>query len=153
MATEETVYDRAVRLLAARDHGRAELARKLRAKGCPPAEIDAALERLAGAGYLDDAALVEREVERLVADGRGPAVVRQKLRARGLPADAVAAAVERLAAAGRFDEGCRAALRRRFGAGCGRDRTAWLRAARFLAGRGFDEATVRAALKEPPDGE
>jgi regulatory protein len=147
MADEDEVYERAVRLLAARDHGCAELGRKLAAKGGTPAAIAVALERLAAARYVDDETLVGREVQRLVGDGRGPAVVRQKLRTRGFPAEAIEAAVQAAVSDGQFAAACGEALRRRFGRVDGRDRAAWIRAARFLAGRGFDESTVRATLR------
>ena len=148
MCGTDRVYERAVGLLALRDHGRTELARKLRGKGCPPDEVEDALRRLEASGYVNDAAVVEREVDRLVREGRGPLIVRQKLGQRGFEGTLVEAAIGRVDEDGRFTEGCREALRRRFGAVDTADRKAWLKAARFLAGRGFPESLVRATLRE-----
>lgn len=60
-----TALDTGLRLLARRPHFRSELRRKLLARGFVEAEADAALERLAALGYLDDAELAAREGERL----------------------------------------------------------------------------------------
>ena len=142
-------YGRAVRILAARDHGSAELRRKLRQKGCPAEEVEEALERLHAAGYLDDEGLVGREVERLVSRGFGSRAIRQRLTARGFPVEALSAALQEAEEAERFDAACAAALQKRFPPPEGRwERKDWLKAARFLAGRGFPEPLVRRILAE-----
>jgi regulatory protein len=67
-ATE--TYQRALNLLARRDHSVAELGRKLIAKGFPPARVEEALETLVRQGYLDDRRFAERWAESALASGR-----------------------------------------------------------------------------------
>jgi len=79
-------FDKALELLARRDHLRAELAEKLRRRGYSAAEIELALQRCETAGYLDDAAVARRFVElRAVARGWGPQRLRAELLRRGAP--------------------------------------------------------------------
>ena len=61
----ETALDKALQLVARRPHFRAELRRKLVARGFDEDEVAAALGRLTELGYLDDAELAAREGERL----------------------------------------------------------------------------------------
>ena len=69
--TAEDAYLRALRLLAIRDHGIAELKGKLKAKGFSALAIDAAINRLSDQGLLDDAKFAARWVESALANGRG----------------------------------------------------------------------------------
>lgn len=146
MSRSLDTYARALRILTGRDHGTAELRRKLRDKGCVPDEVEAAIERLTAAGYLDDHRVVANEVERLVDAGSGPLLVRSKLARRGFARDTVDAAVGQIADE-RWRASCAAALRRRFDPHAAAvDRTMRLKAARFLAGRGFSREHVRRVL-------
>ncbi|MEE4271522.1 MAG: regulatory protein RecX [Thermoanaerobaculales bacterium] len=78
-------YDKALKLIARRDHFRAELEEKLRRKGFEDNDIDAALERLDELSLLDDEALAERFVEfRSVDRGWGPWRLANELRTRGV---------------------------------------------------------------------
>lgn len=61
----ETALDKALQLVARRPHFRAELRRKLVARGFDEDEVTAALGRMTELGYLDDAELAAREGERL----------------------------------------------------------------------------------------
>lgn len=92
-----SAYARAVRLLAARAHFRAEVARKLAARGYPEEEIAAALDRLAAEGYLDDEAAAKSFVaSRLGKGALGRARLAAELQARGAAAEAIAAALAEL---------------------------------------------------------
>ena len=143
-----STYERAVRILTGRDHGSAELTRKLKRKGCPADEVDDAVARLRKLGYLNDDALLVREVERLVAGGFGPRAIRHKLRGRGFEGEPLEAALGQVEERDGFREACAVALRRKCRPFEGRwERPAWLKAARFLAGRGFPEHLVRATLR------
>jgi len=51
----QTSYNRALNLLSARPYTVRQLRRKLTEKEVPPNEVDAVVERLIGAGLLDDA--------------------------------------------------------------------------------------------------
>ena len=78
-------YDKALKLIARRDHFRAELVEKLRRKGFEDDNIDQALERLDELDLLDDEALAQRFVEfRSVDSGWGPHRLANELRRRGV---------------------------------------------------------------------
>lgn len=79
-----TAFDTAVRLLARRAHSRRELVRKLSLRGFPQEDIDAALIRCDGYGYLNDADMARRLTDHLNATGHGPAYIRHYLRGKGL---------------------------------------------------------------------
>ena len=82
-----TAWWKAQELLARRDHGRKELADKLRRRGFPEAEIREALERLAAKGFLDDRKFAAGLVEELFfRRGWGWYAIVARLRRRGLTA-------------------------------------------------------------------
>ncbi|HEX8725658.1 MAG TPA: regulatory protein RecX [Gemmatimonadaceae bacterium] len=143
-------WDRATGLLAARARSRLELRRLLLRKGEPADAVDRVLDRLEGAGYLDDAEFA-RQFARTKALGSGMSRrrVQQELARRGIDralADAAIAdvfaeesvneieTVERLArrklrALARLDDATR--RRRLYG---------------FLARRGFESEEIREVL-------
>ena len=82
-------FEAAVRLLALRPHSRMELRRKLVQRRCDAALIDAALDRAAELGYLDDAAYA-RSLVRLRSSTRGRAAIGAELAARGVGRDLAA---------------------------------------------------------------
>jgi regulatory protein len=87
----------ALRLLGRRDYTRAELAERLTRRGYPAADIDAALQRLAGEGLIDDrrvAASFIRVASRV--KGRGRLRIARDLEARGVDAAIVREALEAL---------------------------------------------------------
>lgn len=89
-------YQKAVQLLAIRPHFRRELAAKLRQRGFPGGEIDEALDRLTGQGYLDDRAAARSFVEARLAKGEGRARLTAELAKRGAPEEAIAEALAEL---------------------------------------------------------
>jgi len=92
-----TPYQKALQLLAVRAHFRRELETKLRQRGFPGEEIEAALEKLTEQGYLDDRATARVFVESRQARGsEGRARLRAELLKRGAPDDAVEAALAEL---------------------------------------------------------
>ncbi|MFN4148883.1 MAG: recombination regulator RecX [Rhodocyclaceae bacterium] len=136
------LYARAVRLLARREHTRAELVRKLAAHGTPD-EIEMVLNQLARAGLQSDVRFAESFV-RSQADRLGTARLRQTLRSKGVDAALIEAQVADLP-----DEleRARAVWKKKFAA-LPADAKEWARQARFLQGRGFSVATIRKLLKE-----
>ena len=87
-------YDRAVRLLAARPHFRAELKAKLAQRGYPEEEVEAALDRLVSEGYLDDVRAARDFVShRLEQKSEGRLRLKAELVRRGASEEAVAAAL------------------------------------------------------------
>ena len=135
--------NRALRMLARREHSRAELAQKLAAHGNTE-DIQAVLDQLEQSGLLSDARFVEAFVCAR-ASRCGAAKLRHGLRARGVSEELIAAALE----GDRESEGARAreVWRRKFGA-LPQDRSEYARQARFLQGRGFSSEVIRRVLKD-----
>lgn len=82
--TPVAVRRAAMDLLARREHGRAELSRKLRQRGASAELIDPALDRLAEEGLLDESAISSFIASR-ARSGHGPLRIREELAQRGLP--------------------------------------------------------------------
>jgi regulatory protein len=86
--------DSAARFLAVRPRSVQEVRQNLVQKSHPPAVIDAALERLAALGYLDDRAFAEFWVrERNTFKPLSPRALRQELRQKGVAEEIVAEAL------------------------------------------------------------
>lgn len=143
--------DYALRLLAARAHTTAELARKLARRGYPGDEAAAVLAWLQGQGWLDDAAYARQYV---AARSQGPGALGEErlardLRRRGIDPDLARAALAE--ALGSADPLARAVdlARSRLGRsqGLGRQQ-AYRRLGAFLARRGFDGETIARALRQ-----
>lgn len=75
----------AMDLLARREHGRAELSRKLRQRGAAQELIDLALDRLAEEGLLNESRYLESYIASRARAGYGPVRIREELSQRGLP--------------------------------------------------------------------
>lgn len=80
----EAAFRTALRCLELRAFARSDLARRLRRKGHPGAAVQAALERVAGLGLLDDAAFARSYVQSRSARGRGPSRLVGDLLAMGV---------------------------------------------------------------------
>lgn len=136
----------AVRLLARREHTRAELARKLAALGTPE-EIDTVLNELARSGLQSDARFAESYL-RSQAARLGAARLRQTLRQKGVSPDLIADHVAKLSNELPDElERARAVWQKKYSAAPA-DRSDWARQARFLQGRGFSVEIIRKLLKE-----
>lgn len=93
-----TALEHATRLLTAKARSRAELRRRLARAGHEAAEVEAALDRLAAAGFLDDALFARQFARGRLASGkRSTRRVRDELRAKGVSAEVVAEAVGEVA--------------------------------------------------------
>jgi len=78
-------YQVALRMLARRDHFRAELESKLRQRGFSPTDVEAALARCDALGLIDDCGLACRFAEvRATESGWGPRRIEAELRRRGV---------------------------------------------------------------------
>jgi len=134
-AHEPTLRGRALKILARREHSRAELARKLAPHTEDPAEIEAVLDDCEKRGWLSEG----RVVEQLVHGRRsrfGTRRIEQELQRKGISAEAIAAAAPALKA-GEL-EAARQVWLRKFGGKVPRGAAERGRQARFLQGRGFD---------------
>lgn len=80
----EAAYRTVLRCLELRAYARNDLGRRLVRKGHPRQAVDAALERAAGLGLLDDAAYSRNYVQTRAARGRGPLRLTRDLLAMGV---------------------------------------------------------------------
>jgi regulatory protein len=143
---------RALRYLAAREHSRAELERKLAphlAEDADPSELARVLDELTAKGFISEARVAESVLYRRAAR-LGSARVLHELRAKGLSDDVVAGAAEQL----RATELSRARQlwRTKFG-NLPEDAAERARQMRFLAARGFAGDVIRRALAAEALGE
>lgn len=139
--------DDAIRLLARREYSRAELQRRLAAKGHTAESVDEALDALAAEGLQSDTRFVEIFLRSRIARGQGPVRIRAALDERGIDRELSRAAFDTIQAAGEVDWFALACdtLAKRF-AGPGDSPRERARRERFLAARGFDFDQVRHAL-------
>jgi regulatory protein len=84
LADVEAAERAALRALARRAHARRDLQRRLAKKQHPPRAVEAALERLAARGLLDDRRFAEQYAAVRAARGRGPGRLLQDLLAQGV---------------------------------------------------------------------
>jgi regulatory protein len=144
---QTSLKGRALKLLAAREHSRRELERKLAPHEAEPGQLKAALDELQARGFIDEQRVVESVLHRRAAR-LGAGRIRQELQAKGLDAQRVAEAVSRLQSS-EFER-AREVWRRRFGAppADARERA---KQGRFLLARGFSAEAVRRVLAWDPD--
>lgn len=144
---QPSLKGRALRLLAGREHSRAELQRKLAQHETEPGELARALDELQAKGFINEQRVVESVLHRR-APRLGAARVKQELQAKGLDAQAVAEAVSRLQAT--EEARAREVWRKRFGQAAG-DANERARQMRFLLSRGFSAPVVRNVVKGADD--
>jgi len=129
-----------VRLLATREHGSAELRRKLAARGFESALVEQVLDDLARQGLQSDERYVAAYVDERMGKGFGPLRIHAELLDRGVDEALVRRHLE-------IDEQTWLELlasthRRKFGGRPPTDRSDLARRARFLEYRGFTSAQV-----------
>ncbi len=83
------IRQRALDLLARREHSEFELNRKLRSKGFPAAEVDAIVTLLTSQGKLSNARFAESYIHARRQKGYGPVRIRMELKARGVNEDMI----------------------------------------------------------------
>ena len=132
---EPTLRERALKLLARREHSRKELGRKLSEHTDDPQEVERTLDECEARGWLSE----KRVVEQLVHNRRsrfGMRRIERDLEAKGVSGEALDAALAQLKP-GEVDA-ARAVWRRKFGGRLPRNPAERARQARFLQGRGFE---------------
>jgi regulatory protein len=90
----EAAYATVLRSLELRSYARTDLGRRLLRKGHPRQAVEAALERAAGLGLLDDAAYARGYVQTRAARGRGPSRLIRDLLAMGVQRSLIDRALE-----------------------------------------------------------
>jgi regulatory protein len=146
----ESLRGRALKLLARREHSRAELARKLAIHAEDPAEVERVLDDFERRGWLSE----HRVVEQLVHARRsryGARRIERDLREKGVSEEAVSAALAGLKA-GEL-EAAREVWRRKFGGSPPRGPADRARQVRFLQGRGFDLEVIFKVIKGGQEAE
>lgn len=135
-------YERAVGLLARREHSRQELQRKLVAKGVSPEEAGEAVERLAGQGWQDEQRFAESLARTRALAGYGPVRIRAELGTHGLPEHVVDDVLAELGSVHDWRESARDLLLRRVGAVGPADPARRRKVQALLLRRGFDAETA-----------
>ena len=95
LADVEAAERAALRALARRAHARLDLQRRLVKKQHPPAAVEAALERLALRGLLDDRRFAEQYAALRATRGKGPVRLLRDLQAQGVERRTAERAVRR----------------------------------------------------------
>jgi regulatory protein len=146
----DTLRGRALKLLARREHTRAELARKLGPHAEDPDEIERVLDGLESRGWLSERRVVEQVVH---ARRRrfGARRIERELMAKGVSEDGIAAARPELK--GGELEAARGVWRRKFGGRRPGRPAQRARQVRFLQGRGFDLEVIMKVIKGGDEGE
>jgi regulatory protein len=138
----------ALKLLARREHSRAELARKLACHG-EADEIDSVLNDLQQSGLLSDRRFAE-SYARVRGPRLGVARLRHDLAAKGVAGELVDACLKTAELPDELER-ARGVWRKKF-AEAPRDAREWARQARFLQGRGFSTEVIRRVLKDEEAG-
>jgi regulatory protein len=138
---------RALRYLAAREHSRVELERKLAAHAESAEQLARVLNELQAKDFISEARVVESVINRRA--GRfGAARIRHELQGKGLAPEAVAEAVSNLKAS--EVERAREVWRKKFGEPAA-DAAARGKQMRFLAARGFGAEAIRRVVSQDED--
>lgn len=134
----------ALKLLARREHSRAELRHKLEIKGWPPPVIECVLSSLEEERYLSDARFAEAYVRGRSERGYGPMRIRAELRERGVGDEVIDQCLRPYRDAW-VNQLSRLHARRCKYAATLAERA---RQARFLHARGYTAEQIRAALRD-----
>lgn len=142
LAGQLSLKGRALRLLSAREHSRAELERRLAAHEEEPGQLRRVLDELQAKGFIDEQRVVESVIHRRAAK-LGTGRIRQELQGKGLAPEMVLEAVTQLQAT--EVERAREVWLRKFGA-LPADAAERGRQMRFLASRGFGAEAIHQVL-------
>src|SRR5689334_14470071 len=129
-ADKPSARDRALGLLSRREHSTRELKQKLAQRGYDAADRDDAVESLTRSDYQSDERFAEVLIRRRAEAGYGPRYIEAELRSHGIASAAHREAFD----AHDWPAIARALVRKRYDL---EERAAQLKAAQFLARRGF----------------
>ena len=141
--TTLSLTGRALRLLSAREHSRAELERKLAQFEEEPGALAKVLDALQAKDFINEGRVVESVLHRRSAK-LGASRIKQELQAKGLEPEAVAEAVSRLRAS--EVERAKEIWRKKFGQPPA-DAAERGKQMRFLASRGFGGDTIHRVVQ------
>lgn len=141
--TPVSIRRAAMNLLARREHGHVELARKLSLRGADAEMIEVELQRLTDDGLLSEERYLESYIRSRANEGRGPMRIREELTQRGLARADVDQALSE--AQVDWDERLRELWQRRFNEPA-LDLKEKAKQSRFLAQRGYAVDAIRQLL-------
>lgn len=144
--TVKDVRRAAMDLLARREHGFTELARKLSGR-FPRALVVEALNRLREERLQSDDRFVESYVYSRQQRGYGPVRIKSELFQKGIDSELIGQYL--LEQDDHWDELAKAVKERKFGAAAPRDNKDRARQSRFLAQRGFSMSQIHSAFSSP----
>lgn len=128
------VRDRALRLLARREHSREELKRKLAGAG-ETENVEIVLQQLADAGWQSDARFAEAFARQRLQQGYGPLRIRDELQQRGVECPALDILAAEL---GGWEALIQRVYLKKYADSAPPTRAEWTKRCRFLQQRGFD---------------
>jgi len=138
----------AIRMLARREHGRTELAQRLKMRGAPAAEVESVLDELQQLGLLSDSRYAHSLVTQMTGRYAKRAIV-HTMRKRRVATDAVADVDAELGAID-DESDARAILARRYPDPPADDREL-ARQVRFLQARGYALSLILRIVRERRD--
>ena len=138
---KDSAYDKALSLLARREHSARELKSKLARRGLDADDSGAALTQLQSKDFQSDARFGEMLVRTRIEHGYGPRWIVAELKTHGIDEDKARALID--AAEPDWPARAREQLRRRHGGKSAANLAERAKRAAFLLRRGFDVATVQ----------
>ena len=138
--------NKAMNLLALREHSCAELSRKLAARDYSPEEIEATVTALVADGLLSDERFAEAYIAARMRIGRGPVRIRGELQQRGVDPDTIRLHLDD--ASLDWHSLAREVRSRKFGEAQPTEYKEKARQMRFLEYRGFTGEQIRIAVDE-----
>ena len=144
-ADGRSTYDKALGLLARREHSARELKAKLAVRGSDAGEAKSAIERLQEQRYQSDGRFAGSLARQRSGQGYGPRRIAAELKSHGVADAEIRAALDGLDVD--WPALAAAQLRRRHGNVPAEAPAERARRAAFLLRRGFDAATVRAVTR------
>src|SRR6478609_4019822 len=143
--SEPGAYNKALGLLARREHSARELKAKLSQRGFDADENAAALERLQSKDFQNDARFGEMLVRSRIEGGYGPRWIIAELKTHGIGEAGARELID--AAEPDWPELARRQLQRRYGGKSAKSLGERAKRAAFLLRRGFDAATVQSVTR------
>jgi regulatory protein len=137
---------KAMDLLARREHGAAELARKLEKSGFDADIAADAIHQLSAEGLQSDRRFIEGFVQSRINQGKGPVRIHAELAERNLSAGLIDAVLEE--AGQDWYALARETRSKKFGAGHPADFSEKARQMRFLQYRGFEPDQIQVAVTD-----
>jgi len=142
--TQPSAYEKALGLLARREHSARELKNKLARRGFDADENAVALERLQSKDFQSNVRFGEMLVRSRIEGGYGPRWIVAELRTHGIGEEEAGALMA--AAEPDWPELVRRQLRRRYGGKLAATLAERSKRTAFLLRRGFDASTVKLAI-------